>query len=57
MAAVATAEELDDYHMTLARCVPDERSWLYIWDGADFPCPSRARARPVSGDCSGLVLA
>jgi carotenoid cleavage dioxygenase-like enzyme len=29
--------------MTLARSVPDGRSWLCIWDAADFPCPPRAK--------------
>jgi carotenoid cleavage dioxygenase-like enzyme len=38
-----TAEELDGYYLTLARSVPDDRSWLYIWDAADFPCPPRAK--------------
>ncbi len=37
------AEELDGYYMTLARSAPDDRSWLYIWDAADFPCPPRGK--------------
>lgn len=37
------AEELDGYYMTLARSAPDDRSWLYIWDAADFPSPPRAK--------------
>jgi len=37
------AAELDGYYMTLARSVPDDRSWLYIWDAADFPCPPVAK--------------
>ena len=36
-------EELDGYYLTLARSLPDDRSWLYIWDAADFPCPPMAR--------------
>jgi carotenoid cleavage dioxygenase-like enzyme len=37
------AAELDGYYMTLARSVPDDRSWLYIWDAADFPGPPVAK--------------
>jgi carotenoid cleavage dioxygenase-like enzyme len=37
------AEELDGYYMTLARSVPSDRSWLYIWDAADFPRPPVAK--------------
>jgi hypothetical protein len=40
------AAELDGYYMTLARSVPDNRSWLYIWDAADFPGPPMAWKRP-----------
>lgn len=29
--------------MTLARSVPDDRSWLYIWDAGDFPGPPMAK--------------
>jgi carotenoid cleavage dioxygenase len=35
--------ELDGYYMTLARGLPDDRSWLYIWDAADFPCAPVAK--------------
>ncbi len=35
--------ELDGYYLTLARSVPDDRSWLYIWDAGDFPGPPVAR--------------
>jgi carotenoid cleavage dioxygenase-like enzyme len=37
------AEELDGYYLTLARSVADDRSWLYVWDAAEFPGPPRAR--------------
>jgi carotenoid cleavage dioxygenase len=37
------ADELDGYYMTLARGLPDDRSYLYIWDAGDFPCPPAAR--------------
>ena len=37
------AAELDGYYMTLARSVSDDRSWLYIWDAADFPGPPMAK--------------
>jgi carotenoid cleavage dioxygenase-like enzyme len=37
------AAELDGYYMTLARSVPDNRSWLYIWDAGDFPSPPMAK--------------
>jgi carotenoid cleavage dioxygenase-like enzyme len=36
-------EELDGYYLTLARSLPDDRSWLYLWDAADFPGPPMAR--------------
>ena len=35
--------ELDGYYMNLARGLPDDRSWLYIWDAADFPCAPVAK--------------
>jgi carotenoid cleavage dioxygenase-like enzyme len=38
-----SGEELDGYYMTLARSIPGDRSWLYIWDAGDFPCPPLAR--------------
>jgi carotenoid cleavage dioxygenase-like enzyme len=38
-----STEELDGYYMTLARSLPDDRSWLYIWDAGDFPGPPMAR--------------
>jgi carotenoid cleavage dioxygenase-like enzyme len=38
-----SAGELDGYYMTLARSIPDDRSWLYVWDAADFPCAPMAR--------------
>jgi carotenoid cleavage dioxygenase-like enzyme len=36
-------DELDGYYMTLARDVRGDRSWLYIWDAGDFPCPPMSR--------------
>lgn len=35
--------ELDGYYLTFARSVTDDRSWLLIWDAADFPGSPRAR--------------
>jgi carotenoid cleavage dioxygenase-like enzyme len=37
------ADELDGYYMTLARGLPEDRSWLYIWEAGDFPSPPAAR--------------
>jgi carotenoid cleavage dioxygenase len=39
----AAGGELDGYYLTFARSVADDRSWLYVWDAADFPAPPRAR--------------
>jgi carotenoid cleavage dioxygenase-like enzyme len=47
-------EELDGYYMTLARSIPDDRSWLYIWDAADFPCPPVARVAIPAAVPNGL---
>jgi carotenoid cleavage dioxygenase-like enzyme len=46
-------EELGGYYMTLARSVPDDRSWLCIWDAGDFPCTPMAKVAipaPVPND-------
>ena len=47
-------EELDGYYMALARSIPDDRSWLYIWDAADFPCPPMARVAIPAAVPNGL---
>jgi carotenoid cleavage dioxygenase-like enzyme len=49
-----SAEELDGYYMTLARALPDDRSWLYIWDAADFPSPPMARIAIPAAVPNGL---
>ena len=36
-------DELDGYYLTFATTLADDRSWLYVWDAADFPAPPRAR--------------
>jgi carotenoid cleavage dioxygenase-like enzyme len=36
-------DELDGYYLTFATTLDDDRSWLYVWDSADFPAPPRAR--------------
>ena len=36
-------DELDGYYLTFATTLNDDRSWLYVWDAADFPAPPRAR--------------
>jgi carotenoid cleavage dioxygenase-like enzyme len=36
-------DELDGYYLTFARSVTDDRSWLHVWDAADFPGPPMAR--------------
>ena len=36
-------DELDGYYLTFATTLADDRSWLYVWDAADFPAPTRAR--------------
>ena len=40
--------------MTLARSIADDRSWLYIWDAADFPCPPMARVAIPAAVPNGL---
>jgi carotenoid cleavage dioxygenase len=47
-------DELDGYYMALARAMPDDRSWLYIWDAADFPCPPMARVAIPAAVPNGL---
>jgi carotenoid cleavage dioxygenase-like enzyme len=49
-----SAEELDGYYMTLARGLPDDRSWLYIWDAAEFPSPPMARIAIPAAVPNGL---
>ena len=36
-------DELDGYYMTFATSLDDDRSWLYVWEAAEFPAPPRAR--------------
>ena len=36
-------DELDGYYLTFATTLADDRSWLYVWDAADFPAPPRAK--------------
>jgi carotenoid cleavage dioxygenase-like enzyme len=36
-------DELDGYYMTFATGLDDDRSWLYVWDAAEFPAPPRAK--------------
>jgi carotenoid cleavage dioxygenase len=47
-------EELDGYYLALARGVRDDRSWLYVWDAGDFPCPPRARVAIPAAVPNGL---
>jgi carotenoid cleavage dioxygenase len=47
-------DELHGYYMTLARDVRGDRSWLYIWDAADFPCPPMARVAIPAAVPNGL---
>jgi carotenoid cleavage dioxygenase-like enzyme len=38
-----SADELDGYYLTFARSIAGDRSWLLVWDAADFPGPPQAR--------------
>jgi carotenoid cleavage dioxygenase-like enzyme len=47
-------EELDGYYLTFARTLGDDRSWLYIWDAADFPQVPVARVAIPAAVPNGL---
>jgi carotenoid cleavage dioxygenase-like enzyme len=36
-------DELDGYYLTYANSLNDDRSWLYVWDAAEFPAPPQAK--------------
>jgi carotenoid cleavage dioxygenase len=48
------SDELDGYYLTLARGLPDDRSWLYVWDAADFPSVPVAKVAIPAAVPNGL---